>query len=177
MIERHEVVVARVQFLKGMPEHLRMHQSAISDWSFDNKELLMKTILILPAIVLGAASLGLSTSAVAAKYTDTRPVGPVPGFFNATGHVISDIGKGAARVVGGVAQGTGYVVRGVAHTTTGVVKGVAHTTTRVVHKTTHAIHHKPTHVVHKTSMKKEVKPVKTVKSEKIVKSDTPVKQQ
>ena len=82
----------------------------------------MKTILILPAIILGAASFALSTSVVAGTYSK-QPVDPVTGFFHATGDVVSGVGKAAVNVVGGVAHGTAYVVKGVAHTTTTALSG------------------------------------------------------
>ncbi len=99
----------------------------------------MKTILILPAIVLGAASLAMSTAVIANTNThQTKPVNPVTGLVNATGSVITGVGHVTLGAVGGVAQGTAYVLNGVAHTTSvlsgGHTKVVHHQTTRVKHQ-------------------------------------------
>ena len=82
----------------------------------------MNTRLILPAIILGAASLGLSASVVAGTSTNT-PADPVTGFFHATGKVVSGVGHATANVVGGVVHGTAHVVGGAVHTTGKVLSG------------------------------------------------------
>ena len=92
----------------------------------------MKTIMILPAFVLGAASLALSTSVVAGTYTHH----PIRGIAHGTGEVVSGVGHVAVGVVGGVAHGTAYVVKGVANTTKYVLTGGKTSTT----------HHHASHV-------------------------------
>lgn len=90
----------------------------------------MKTS-ILPAIVIGAASLVLSSSVIAGTNT-SQPVEPVAGLFHATGSALSGVGHAAVGVVGGVvggvAHGTAYVLRGVTHTSTKVMSGHEMTT-------------------------------------------------
>ena len=76
----------------------------------------MKTLLILPAIVLGAASLVMSTSALAMSRDTTSP-DPLTGLVRSTGHFLVGVGHGTAHVVGGVVHGTGKLVTGVAHGT------------------------------------------------------------
>lgn len=84
----------------------------------------MKKLLMLPAIVLGAASLVLSASAVAANYHH-RTVNPVTGLatgvLNAGGTVITGVGQATVGVASGVAHGTAYFANGVARTTTGAL--------------------------------------------------------
>ncbi len=94
----------------------------------------MKTLTILPAIVLGAASFALSTSVVAAS--SGNPItGTINAAANATGHVL----KGATQV--GV--GTGNVVVGAGKTTVRAVGAVGKTTVRttgrVLTSTGHAL--------------------------------------
>lgn len=112
----------------GVQQYLH-HQPTTPDWSYNNKELVMKTIMILPAIVLGAASLVLSTGVVAGT---RNSVNPVTGIANATGNVISGVGHVATGVVGGVGYGATQVVKGVAHGTTYIVNGVVHTTAGIL---------------------------------------------
>lgn len=93
----------------------------------------MKTS-ILPAIVIGAASLVLSSSVIAGTST-SQPVEPVAGLFHATGSVLSGVGRAAVGVVGGVAHGTAYVLHGVTHTSTKVMPD--HTMTTKNHQVRH----------------------------------------
>ena len=96
----------------------------------------MKTILILPAVVLGAASLVLSTSVVAeTQHYNHQPVNPITGLAHATGTVVSGVGHVAVGVVSGVAHGTAYIFNGVAHTTKKIVSG--NKTTTVHHQVKH----------------------------------------
>ena len=105
----------------------------------------MKTSLILPTIILGAASLLLSTGALAtASYTQsTRHVDPVTGLVTSTEGLLVGVGNASVGLVGGVVRGTGHVIGGVEKGTMHVVKGVAHTTTGVVsgHHYHHHHHH------------------------------------
>lgn len=83
---------------------------------------------ILPAIILGAASLGLSTSVLA--------TGLFTGVANGTTAVLTGVGNATTYVVGGAVRGTERVV----HTTTNMWGG--HTNAhRVNHVTTHHVHH------------------------------------
>ena len=76
----------------------------------------MKSISILPAIVLGVASIALSAAAVAG--------GPVSGALNATEDVVKGAAEGTKDAVKGVADGTKDVVKGAAEGTDNVVKDV-----------------------------------------------------
>ena len=71
----------------------------------------MKIIALIPALVLGAASIALSTSALAND--------PVTGVLNATGDVLNGVGNAAGSVAGGVANGTADVARGTNRALTG----------------------------------------------------------
>ena len=104
----------------------------------------MKKLLILPAIVLGAASFTLGAGVVQANNPVT---GLATGVVNAGGAVITGVGHATVGVVKGVAHGTTYLVNGVARTTTGAL-GVK--STKVYHRS--AVHHHGTTVNHKSTM-------------------------
>lgn len=68
---------------------------------------------ILPAIVLGAASLSVSTTLMAGDL--------FTGIGNATTSVVRGVGNATTYVVDGVVHGTKYVTHGVVHTTKAVM--------------------------------------------------------
>jgi len=84
---------------------------------------------ILPAIVLSAASLGLSTSVLADN--------PLTWVGHTTGAIVTGVGTATTDVVGGAVHGTTYVVHGVTHMWDG-------------HKTVHHNKHLHHHVVHQS---------------------------
>lgn len=83
----------------------------------------MKILVVLPAIVIGAASLVFSAGALA-ESRDTTSSNPVTGLVHATGHAISAVGHGTVNAVAGVAHGTGKVVTGAVHGTEHAIKKV-----------------------------------------------------
>ena len=83
----------------------------------------MKTLLVLPAIVIGAASLVFSAGAIA-ESRDITSSNPVTGLVNATGHALYAVGHGTVNAVTGVAYGTGKVVKGAVHGTEHAIKKV-----------------------------------------------------
>ena len=101
----------------------------------------MKTSLILPTIVLGAASLVMSTSALATTSTSD--------FAN---HPIRTTGQAAVCLVGGVLNATGTVITGVARGTgqviTDVVDGPRHHTAAKKHQHHVKHHHQMKHGQH-----------------------------
>lgn len=80
----------------------------------------MKKLLILPAIVLGAASLMMSGVSLAADTTTvttsvaTHPH-PISDLFKATGHLVYKVGEGAVNIVGAGLRGTGRLFTGHTH--------------------------------------------------------------
>ena len=78
----------------------------------------MKMLSLVPAIVLGVASLALSASTFAGQSAD-----PLTGLANGTGQVLTGIGNAAGSVVVGIVKGTSDVVNGVANGTSDVAKG------------------------------------------------------
>ncbi len=102
----------------------------------------MKARLIIPAIVLGAASFALSTGALAST-------GLVTDTVTTSGKVV----KGVGRTTAGLATGVGgTVIGGVGKLTTGVMGGVAHGTGRVLKgvgdTTSGWVSHRPMHKAH-----------------------------
>jgi len=64
----------------------------------------MTKLLVLPAFVLGVASLGLSSGALAATYD--HPTNPVANSMHATGNVVKDVGDGTLDAAKDVSEGT-----------------------------------------------------------------------
>lgn len=98
----------------------------------------MKSLSIIPAVILGVASFAISTSAMA-DYTTTRTTttysDPLGGLIRGTGQVLNGIGNAGGSVVRGAARGTNEVVRGTVHGTKTAVNGVTRT------RTTTTVHH------------------------------------
>ena len=93
----------------------------------------MKTSLIIPAIVLGAASFVLSSS-VMAYSTTTRTTtyhgyDPVGSFFGGVGQAAHGVVRGTGQAVHGVVRGTGQAVRGTVRGTRTFVGGRQYKTT------------------------------------------------
>jgi hypothetical protein len=61
----------------------------------------MKKLLVLPALILGVASLGLSAGALATSHND-----PVDSTMQAGTNAVKDVGEGTMDAVEGVGQGT-----------------------------------------------------------------------
>jgi hypothetical protein len=61
----------------------------------------MKKLLVLPALILGVASLGLSAGALATSHN-----GPVQSSMHAGTNAVKDVGEGAVDVTKDVGQGT-----------------------------------------------------------------------
>jgi len=64
----------------------------------------MKKLLVLPALLLGVASLGLSSGAFAITYE--HPTNPVTNSVHATTNAVKDVGDGTVDAAKDVGQGT-----------------------------------------------------------------------
>lgn len=84
----------------------------------------MKTSLFLSAVVLGAATLAFSSSALADKYYVTDPI---TGVVVGVGNIVTGAAHGVAYGTGKVLTGAGHVVHGVAYDTGHVAHRVSHT--------------------------------------------------
>ena len=98
----------------------------------------MKSISILPAVLLGAASLAFSAGAIADTYVYTDPV---TGLVRTTGAVVGGVGGAAVGLVGGTVQGVGDVVGGTAN-------GLTHGASMGYKTATHSWHHHHHHHHH-----------------------------
>lgn len=121
----------------------------------------MKTSLILPTIVLGAASLVMSASALATESQNLLNH-PIRTTVDTTENVVSGVGHAAVGLVGGALNATGTVITGVARGTGQVVTGIVHAPSHVLHhhKATHHMNKHHHHVKHHHPMKHE-QPMKT----------------
>ena len=107
-------------------------------WLLNHKEFIMKSISILPAVLLGAASLAFSAGAIADTYVYTDPV---TGLVRTTGAVVGGVGGAAVGLVGGTVQGVGDVVGGTAN-------GLTHGASMGYKTATHSWHHHHHHHHH-----------------------------
>ena len=71
----------------------------------------MKKLLVLPALILGVAALGMSSAALAITYDN--PVGPIDNSIHATSNAVKDVGEGTVDAAQDVGKGTVDAAHGV----------------------------------------------------------------